>query len=54
MSDFYKRPSKYFESKFSSIPDKILNLGPICPNLDFRHKILKYQCQIHIYHPQID
>ena len=53
MSDFYKKP-KYFESKFSSIPDNILNLGPVCPDLDFRHKIMKYQCQIRIYHPQID
>ena len=49
MPDLYTRPSIYLKSKSSNTSNKILNLGPLCPNLDFRHEILKYQCQIHIY-----
>ena len=46
MSDLYSTLSKCLECKFLSISDEVLSLEPVCLKIDFRCKILKYQCQI--------
>ena len=45
MSDFYTISIKSGE---------ILIMAPNCLNFDFRYKIFKWQCQIHIQNLQID
>ena len=45
MLDLHSTPSKFLECKFLSESVKFLNLGPICLKIDFRYKILTYQCQ---------
>ena len=54
VSDLYSTPSKYLEGKFSNKPDEGLILGPICPNIDCRYKVLKDQCRIRTPRLQID
>ena len=54
MYDLYSATSIYLECKFSSKSDEVFVLKPICQNIDFRYKSLKYQCQIHTECLQID
>ena len=48
MSDLYSTPSKCLECKFSNEFDEVVSFRPICLNVDFRYKTLKYQYQIHM------
>ena len=52
--DLYSTPSRCFECEFSLKFVKILVLGPICLNKDFRYKFLNCQCQIRTQCLQID
>ena len=45
MLDLHSTPCKFLECKFSSKSSKVLDLGTIYLKIDFRYKILKYQCQ---------
>ena len=45
MLDLDSTLSKFLECKFSSNSGKDLNLRPIYLKINFRYKILKYQCQ---------
>ena len=44
MLDFHSTAFKFLECKFSSKSDVDLNLKLIHLKIDFRYKILKYQC----------
>ena len=50
----HSTPSKFLECKFSSKSGEVLNLGPSCLKIDFRYKIMKYQCQTRTQRLYID
>ena len=54
MLDLHSTASKFLECKFLSKSGKVLNLGPICLKIDFKYKILSYQCQSHTQRLKID